>query len=709
MEGLKSNSVIEILIQVYNRYIHFENLDPNRNTLTKKSLLQLFYDYNIIDTCGYNIFHMNEFIHQLSPDDNSIDLRKYLLLIFYIYRVQVEAEGAEDSEICDVTVNEINSISEDKIEIRKTNNIIRTFIEEYENKKTFHFCKPNLRNEEFTKILNYEILDQVSRYMYDFNDEVFCKYNSEDKDKGILYFNASKLNKYFVESDISSLFTGKELLTYSRLFYKFEIKFETLMDDLIGFFERPMNDVQIKELFENLNVSNLKEINFSYSSVLLLTLILSMHLRATENADQKEKIEFFFENILHLKRDDVNLFEEKVEDNVEEEQIEESLRDSETLKATKAKTTYGKEDIDFINEFLSSLDKILPPEDKQILDYANKYTFPGREVYANSSEKNENIPSFPSELLNVELEEEKERNIAKKEKEIIDRAKKPDKNRNKEKRPFQEHMRDYPNEALTFQQYMGKDKINTLTNRLIKYTYKEILPNSLVYPTLIKEILTIPNSCPQKCMELIVESMEDQVSGHYETAISRLEKAQEYLPKDINKVDWQRDLFFNLSFGSLYETLGYNIKAMKYFSEAFLNSEKMINVDPDKALPFCFLGEYFVKVQEFDWALRSYLRAKELRENSIGGDTPDTASIYNNLGVVAYCMESYLPADGYFKLAYEIYKNLLGINHPRTMLIKGNLTKMKQLNFNKTVQFKTLSLYPTPAQLIKNPGKKKKK
>ena len=38
---------------------------------------------------------------------------------------------------------------------------------------------------------------------------------------------------------------------------------------------------------------------------------------------------------------------------------------------------------------------------------------------------------------------------------------------------------------------------------------------------------------------------------------------------------------------------------------------------------------------------------------------------------------------------------------------KGNLTKMNQLSFNKVVQFKTLSLYPTPVQLVQNSRKKK--
>ena len=88
---------------------------------------------------------------------------------------------------------------------------------------------------------------------------------------------------------------------------------------------------------------------------------------------------------------------------------------------------------------------------------------------------------------------------------------------------------------------------------------------------------------------------------------------------------------------------------------------------------------------------------------------PDNADVYNNLGVVAYYMQSYLPANGYFKLAYEIYKSTMGLTHPRTLMIQSNLTKMKQLNFNKEIEFKTLSKYPTPAQVMANKKKKGKK
>ena len=90
-------------------------------------------------------------------------------------------------------------------------------------------------------------------------------------------------------------------------------------------------------------------------------------------------------------------------------------------------------------------------------------------------------------------------------------------------------------------------------------------------------------------------------------------------------------------------------------------------------------------------------------------DTLDTSAIYNNLGVVAFYMESFLTAKNYINLAYEITRSILGLGHPRTLFIKSNLSKLSQLAFNKEVTFKTLGKFPALSQLIQNSKRAKKK
>ena len=48
----------------------------------------------------------------------------------------------------------------------------------------------------------------------------------------------------------------------------------------------------------------------------------------------------------------------------------------------------------------------------------------------------------------------------------------------------------------------------------------------------------------------------------------------------------------------------------------------------------------------------------------IGADTSDIDA------VISFLMKSYLPDNWYFKLAYEVFKNILRLTHPMNLLLK---------------------------------------
>ena len=706
--ALKENSVLETLTKVFNSYVFREKKDnPEFKSLTKNSIFQIFFDYNIMDTCGYNILHINEFLHQLVPDDNEeVTFEKFLILIFYIYETQIQPKFDEENDVSDLTIENVNDISDNRKEISEGDNIIKIILEDYENgKKFFKFCIPFLKNEYFNQLINYETIDLISKYMYALNEDIFTRYQAQRKNTNFYFLNIIKLNALFIENHITSVFKGEELMNFVQVFTKFNLKYENLRQEFAAIFESQMSENQLNDFYGN-NFSSAKDINLSFSSFILLMAILAINLPSTQDADINERIRFFFEEILNLKRDDADLITERIIKEKEEEIDNELLEESEKLNSAKNKKDFTKDDIELIHEFFTNLDKLCPPPDENVILFSNQYSSPTRSLYTNKIENK--IPKFPTEKLYIEKEEEQERQIAKKEELLISKAKKAKKDpKNKNTNPYDTKMGELLNKEQEEERYLGKKNIKSLTNRFIKKTMKEILPNTKVFPTIIKEILSLPENLPQKSMELVVMSLEDRVNGDYEKAIKRLEKAQEFLPKDINKINWQTELYFNLTLGSLYEAMDLNFQTIKYFSEALHNHEKLISFSPDNALPFSFIGEFFIKMKEYEWALRCYTKAKMIREETIGGDTIDTATIYNNLGVAAFCLESYLPANGYFMMAYEIYKNLMGINHMRTIIIKENLSKLKNMNFNKDVEFKTLSKYATPAQLVKNPKKKK--
>ena len=113
-----------------------------------------------------------------------------------------------------------------------------------------------------------------------------------------------------METHLSSVFKGEELMNFVQVFTKFDLKYEGIKADFAAVFDHPMSDIQINDFFEN-NLSSTRELNFSYSSIILLLALLSMNLQSTQDAEKSEKIRFFFEEILNLKRDDADVISEK--------------------------------------------------------------------------------------------------------------------------------------------------------------------------------------------------------------------------------------------------------------------------------------------------------------------------------------------------------------------------------------------------------------
>ena len=287
------------------------------------------------------------------------------------------------------------------------------------------------------EILDYETIDQISKYMYAFNEDIFTKYCTKYKDSNnILYMNMVKFNPFFIERHLSSVFKGEELMNFVQVFTKFDLKYEGIKADFASVFEHPMTENQINDFFEN-NLVSTRELNFSFSSVLLLMGLLSINLKSTQDADKNEKIRFFFEDILNLKRDDADLISERIEQEREEEEHDEALPESEKLNAAKNKKSYAKDDMDFLNEFFLSMDKILPAPNENVLDFANNYS--SNKIF--TIIKNEKIPKFPAEKLYNEMEEEREKQIAQKEALIIAKAKKTKKDpKKKDVNPYETKM-----------------------------------------------------------------------------------------------------------------------------------------------------------------------------------------------------------------------------------------------------------------------------
>ena len=757
METFEDNTILKTLQNIFK-----ESCPKGEETMTKLSVFQLFFNYKIIDSCGYNIFEINNFLNQLNPEEDKITLKMFLILIFYIYKSQLsgsmlvnESVKSQSNSIQEMSVQDINSLSGEQKQISSTKNIIKIIMNQRDlRKNTYSFLCPNFSKEDIQNILQFDILNFVARYMNSIETEIFNKYSVVDPDNNEEYFkyinslkkeegentskennninfdddeeeekeknkinvkdpnyikpfrllNVAKFNTLIFDYPIFKNFPCEEITQYLSLFIP-QLQ-ESDFNQIKKAFDERLEEQEIRDIFSFVSsIDSIDDLNFSYSSLVILLIQFCLKLKSSEGKTFQDSIDFLFSSEFNLKPDHDNL-SEQIQEKEEEEEDYDFVPESEILNEAK-QNKMGEEEAELVYDVLENLEKTLPPIDKNVISFVNDYPQHSNNLYLN---KYEVIPAkFPLETLQVEIDERNARNLEESEKRRIERAKKPKRRNARDPPPKEIYMQELPNKDISSERYLGKTKIPSLTKNNVKNTFKEIVSNSKVYPSLIHESLILPKILPDKIKELIIASYKDHRQGHTEFAIRRLERA-EYFLKDFKLPNEpQVDLFFSLTFGSFYQELNYNITAMKYYFNARKITDKFLSDNPDNALVYCYLGSLFLDLKEFDWAFRCYQYAKEWREKTIGGDTLDTAAIYNNLGVVAFYMESFLPAKNYINLGYEITRSILGLGHPRTLYIKSNLSKLSQLSFNKEVIFKTLQKIPALTQLIQNPKRAKKK
>ena len=733
---LEDNAVLKNLQNLFK-----ENCPKDEDTMTKLSVIKLFFDYKIMDSCGYNIFEINDFLNQLNPEEDKINLKNFLILIFFIYKSQLlgstlvnESVKSQNSSIQDISIQDINSLSGEQKQISSSKNIIKIIMNQRDLRtNSYNYLCPNFKEEDIIKIINYDILNFVSKYMNSLENDIFLKYSFIEEKNNEEYFknlkniekteeekknnienennikpfrllNITEFNTLIFDYPIFKNFSCEEITKYLSLFIpEFQ---EKDFPEIKKAFDEKLSKEEIINIFSHINsIDNIEDLNFSYSSLVILLIQFCLKLKSSEGKTFQDSIDFLFSSEFNLKPDDKNIIEQ-IQEKEEEEEDFDFVPESDNLNEAK-NAKLGDEEAELIFDVLENLEKTLPPLDINVINFANDKPMHSNNLYLN---KYEVVPAkFPLELLQVEIDERNAKNLAESEKRRIERARKPKKRNARDPPPKEIHMDELPNINISKERYLGKEKPKTLTKNNIKNTFKEIVSNAKVYPSLIHEALILPQILPERIKEIIIASYKDHIQGNTEFAIRRLERAEYFLKNYKLPNEPQIDLFFSLTFGFFYQEINLNIAATKYYFKARMISDKLRSDNPDNALVYSFFGSLFLDLKEFEWAFRCFQYAKDFREKILGGDTLDTAAIYNNLGVVAFYMESFLPAKNYMNLAYEITRSILGLGHPRTLYIKSNLAKLSQLSFNKEVVFKTLSKIPALTQLIQNPKRAKKK
>lgn len=216
-----------------------------------------------------------------------------------------------------------------------------------------------------------------------------------------------------------------------------------------------------------------------------------------------------------------------------------------------------------------------------------------------------------------------------------------------------------------------RNYIKSSEEPVIKQCTKNKLCNSYVAACLIKEVY-FPPEAPLPVATLIESANVYLSTEEYELAVGTFEEAREMWKREFTGGSFKTeyDLFFELSIANVLESAGHDeIALVKYISAKNVSSRGLPSHHPDVAIPYCGVASVLYHMEEYTLSLRSYLKAKEIREECIGGNTVDTATTYNNLGCCMLALGRYQEANAYFLLAHAILQMELGPMHERTMTV----------------------------------------
>jgi hypothetical protein len=732
----KNNPILKILNSVFKEY------SVNKDEIDRFSIYKIFFINKIIDIGEFDIFTIHGLLNQLTSSEEEIKennnqsdqsliktdfitFHQFLNVVFYIYNQQkkkyMNSDSPEDEQLNDVKgfpSSSIQLLLEDRMGINSCTNIIKVLLDSKEKDKDFmDLCSPlfpgdSIEDDSSSEgyidlILSKHIIEHVRQYAKDFKNKIYNSYAITLEEKNLSYINFYELHLSFFEHPVYQNMDCRAITSVMRYFF-YPKEIENKIEEFENIFDEKLDYDELKAKFNNIDLE-LNEINFSFSTVILIYTMLAIkyleiHSGGKNQIDAIDAIDDFFKEKLNLKSE-FEVQEFVLEESIHEEEPEyypESIMYEEALKM---RDNPIEDDEMFLQECLGMLDKDLPEIPNEIKSMINSTPNQSNTLY-NNPVKIEKV-KFPLATGFSEIDEQNTKKLDEKERMMIERAKKAKKGNARDPPPKAVFFEDPPNKEYDQMKYFGNPRHEDLKKRFLKNSFKETLYNTHIHPSIIKEVLLIPKVIPKDVTQIILLSFKDSNSGNYEMAIRKFEKAQkEFLSSKI--LSTQVDLYFYLISGSFYESAELNLMALKFYQKAKFTSDKSYIYDPDVALVYCFLGSLMIRLREYEWAFRCFLKAKDIRENSIGGDSPDTASVYNNLGVCSYYMDAFYPAKAYFQLAYEIYKQTLGTFHQRTLLIKQNLTKMTNLKFTKAFEFKSLPLFPT-VKLLKDNDKKAKK
>ena len=107
--------------------------------------------------------------------------------------------------------------------------------------------------------------------------------------------------------------------------------------------------------------------------------------------------------------------------------------------------------------------------------------------------------------------------------------------------------------------------------------------------------------------------------------------------------------------------------------------EQVLGKDhPDTVTTYNNIGVIYYDMGDYASALEWYQKARKVFESVLGKDHPSTATTYNNIAFVYDSQGDYARALEWFQKALVVFLKRLGTDHPYTKIVRGNIDAVRQ-------------------------------
>ncbi len=527
MEPKYDNKILKLIQDIYQDYC----LAPDE--LPKTNFFRLMFENKLIDVCDYNIFYLNHYINELIQEKDYLTYEQFLVLLFFIYGQQLkilktqkideetfsnlmtnerekhqekQANNEQNTELDQEFPPDINEMNIDsyKVIIKQervsfsNNTIIKVLkLIRGDNLNYVDIVIPDYQDQE--KLMNHILTSESINFSKNYSDplyHIFCGNSSFLPEKNIQLMNISDLIRIIWEKNIYNNIES-EVIARNLYYFLYPLKIslsnKTVADKFFNIFDDPKlknNPDLVQEHFSSINLDS-KKINFTFSTFVLIMTTFSMNIPENEGKDLLKALQHFYEIILEIENNDIFNKMDNINESTAKLDDENLWPESKILnEAKRMQKNADKFDKDFLLDSLTLLDKDLPEMNSLIKATQSAMPTQANNIFNNKYKQE--VLKFPLQTLKVQLDELQKKKIEDSYNAQIEKFKGAKKSNGRDPPPKPMFFEDLPDVEFEEFKYFGNKTIETLKQRFLKNSFKEIMMNSNVYPCLIKEVMIIP-------------------------------------------------------------------------------------------------------------------------------------------------------------------------------------------------------------------------